>query len=221
MLSSNTQRNDSMPGAGPTAVASLWGAARAAMNIFVIALFALQAIASCRYFVSSGSVHAFGLLVVNTLFVTLFLFRSPPKVESTSAGLWALGIAGTALPLVMRPSDGSILAQTGAILQIVGFVLLAASLLSLRRSFGIVAANRGVRSGGLYRWVRHPVYFSELMLLLGFVLANPTRINILIWLCECVLQYARACAEERLLCSDPVYRAYRGQVRYRLLPGLI
>jgi hypothetical protein len=36
-----------------------------------------------------------------------------------------------------------------------------------------------------------------------------------------VLQYARACAEERLLCSDPAYRNYRSEVRYRLIPGLI
>src|SRR5579864_8224424 len=115
MLSSNTQRHDSMAGAGTSAAAALRRVALAAMNIFVIALFALQAIASCRYFVSSGSVHAFGLLVVNTLFVTLFLFRSPPKLESTSPGLWALGIAGTALPLLMRPSDGAMLAQTGDI----------------------------------------------------------------------------------------------------------
>ena len=210
-----------MPVAVTSAGAALWRVSRAAINILVIMLFALQAIAGWRHFESSGSVHAFGLLVVNTLFVTLFLFRSPAKVESVSPGLWALGIAGTALPLLMRPSDGSSLAQTGDILQIVGFVLLATALLSLRRSFGIVAANRGVRSGGLYRLVRHPVYFSELTLLLGFVLANPTRTNILIWVCECVLQYARACAEERLLCSDPVYRDYRSEVRYRLIPGLI
>jgi protein-S-isoprenylcysteine O-methyltransferase Ste14 len=221
MMPSNTQRNDSTPAAATSAAAAPWGVSRAAMNIFVILLFALQAIASWRHFVSSGTSNAFGLLVVNTLFVTLFLFRSPAKVESESPGLWILGIAGTVLPLLMRPGDGSILAQTGDILQIAGFALLATSLLSLRRSFGIVAANRGVRSGGLYRFVRHPVYFSELTLVLGFVLANPTRTNILIWLSECVLQYARACVEERLLCSDPAYRTYRTQVRYRLIPGLI
>ena len=215
------RKHPSTPAAVSSAATALWRGSRAAINILVIVLFALQAIASWRYFESSGTVHALGLLVVNTLFVTLFLCRSPAKVESVSPGLWALGIAGTALPLLMRPSDGSSVAQAGDILQIVGFVLLAIALLSLRRSFGIVAANRGVRSGGLYRLVRHPVYFSELTLLLGFVLANPTHTNILIWVCECVLQYARACAEERLLCSDPAYRDYRSEVRYRLIPGFI
>jgi protein-S-isoprenylcysteine O-methyltransferase Ste14 len=219
MLPSHTQRNDPLPGS--QAAAALWRVSRAGTNILLILLFALQAIAGWRHFVSFGTAHAFGLLVVNTLFVTLFVLRRPAKVESVSPGLWLLGIAGTALPLLMRPSDGSMLTQAGDILQLVGFVLLAAALLSLRRSFGIVAANRGVRSGGLYRFVRHPVYFSELTLLLGFVLASPTRINILIWLCECVLQYARACAEEQLLCSDPAYRTYRTQVHYRLVPGLI
>jgi protein-S-isoprenylcysteine O-methyltransferase Ste14 len=191
------------------------------MNAFIVVLFALQAIASWSHFMSSGTPRTLGLLVVNTLFVTLFLLRSPAKAESESLGLWALGIAGTVLPLLMRPNDGALLGRTGDILQIAGFALLAVALLSLRRSFGIVAANRGVRSGGLYRFVRHPIYFSELTLILGFALANPTLTNLLIWLCECALQYARARAEEQLLCADPAYQTYLTRVRYRLVPGLI
>ncbi len=69
--------------------------------------------------------------------------------------------------------------------------------------------------------MRHPIYFSELTLILGFALANPTLSNLLILLCECVLQYARARAEEQLLCADPVYQSYLTRVRYRLVPGLI
>lgn len=195
--------------------------ARAGMNIFVIALFALQAAASWAHFLRSGTMHSLGLLVVNTLFVTLFVFRRPAKVESESLKLWALGMAGTILPLLMRPSDAAILPRTGDILQVVGLALLALALLSLRRSFGIVAANRGVRLDGLYRFVRHPVYFAELTLILGVALANSTPLNFLIWLCECALQYARARAEEQLLCADPAYRSYLTRVRYKLVPGLI
>lgn len=210
----------------------LWKVSQAAMNLLVLALFLLLALSSYQHFVRTGTIHSFGLLIVNTLFVTLFLARRPAKSESDSPAIWLLGIAGTAVPLLMRANDPSAspepaslhlatLTTLGQLLQVIGLGLVASSLLSLRRSFSVVAANRGIRCGGLYRIVRHPVYFSELLLLSGVALANPSLANIALWICECALQYGRACAEEQFLCADPNYRAYRRRVRYRLIPGLI
>jgi protein-S-isoprenylcysteine O-methyltransferase Ste14 len=99
--------------------------------------------------------------------------------------------------------------------------MVAAGLLSLRRSFAVVPGNRGVRDGGLYRIVRHPIYISELMAVLGAVLVYPTIRNVLLWITLCGVQFARARAEEEFLSSDPVYRAYRARVRYRLIPGVL
>lgn len=135
--------------------------------------------------------------------------------------LWLLAVAGTACPLLLRPSDAAGFMVVGSVIQIMGIVLIACGLSSLRRSFAVVPGNRGIRDGGLYRIVRHPLYFSELVALLGAVLVNPSAANWTIWLCECGLQYARARAEENFLSSDPAYRAYRERVRYRLIPGLI
>jgi protein-S-isoprenylcysteine O-methyltransferase Ste14 len=94
-------------------------------------------------------------------------------------------------------------------------------MLSLRRSFGIVPAHRGIRTGGLYNVVRHPLYASELVWFLGFTIDNPSGWNIGLWLCDCVLQFSRACAEERFLSVDPTYSQYRTRVRYRLIPLVI
>lgn len=58
----------------------------------------------------------------------------------------------------------------------------------------------------------------ELILVLGVVLTNPSALNAAIWVCECVLQLARARAEERFLSADPLYAAYCAQVRRRLIP---
>jgi protein-S-isoprenylcysteine O-methyltransferase Ste14 len=96
-----------------------------------------------------------------------------------------------------------------------------AALFSLKRSFGVVPANRGIQDGGLYRFVRHPLYAAELLALLGVLIANASILNALIWTAECALQCLRARAEEQLLGTDATYRAYRGRVRYRLIPGLI
>jgi protein-S-isoprenylcysteine O-methyltransferase Ste14 len=194
---------------------------QAALNILVLLLFALGAYASYRHFLTSRSIQSFGILTVNGMLLVLFLARRPAAAESPSLPLWLLGFAGTALPLLLRPSDGPGFVRAGTVIQIAGMVMVVAGLLSLRRSFAVVPGNRGVREGGLYRIVRHPIYISELVAVLGAVLVNPTLANWAVWVCECGLQFARARAEEEFLSSDPVYRAYRERVRYRLLPGVL
>lgn len=193
-----------------------------AMNLMIVLLFTLLAIASFHQYLASRSLKAFGVLAVNTLFLALFLTRRPAKAETTSLPLWLLGFAGTALPWLLRPTaatgHGAGLSST---IQISGLVMLTIALLSLRRSFAVVPGNRGIQRGGSYRLIRHPVYLSELTVLLGVVLANPTWLNAAIWVCECALQLARAHAEERFLSADPLYRAYCKRVRYRLIPGIV
>ena len=194
---------------------------QAALNILLITLFLLLAVVSYRHFAASRSVCSFSILAVNALFLGLFLSRRPAESETPRLSLWLLSITGTALPLLLRPTDGAGFVGLGVVVQIAGVFMIAAGLLSLRRSFAVVPGNRGIRDGGLYRLVRHPIYISELIALLGAVLVSPTLTNWSIWLCECGLQFARARAEEDFLAADPVYRAYRERVPYRLLPGLL
>ena len=194
---------------------------QAALNILLITLFLLLAVVSYRHFTASRSVCSFSILAVNALFLGLFLSRRPAESETPRLSLWLLSITGTALPLLLRPTDSAGFVGVGVVVQITGVVMVAAGLLSLRRSFAVVPGNRGIRDGGLYRVVRHPIYISELIALLGAVLVSPSLTNWSIWLCECGLQFARARAEEDFLAADPVYRAYRERVPYRLLPGLL
>lgn len=188
------------------------------MNLLIVLLFALLAISSFHRYVESRSLQAFGILAVNALFLGLFLARRPARDETRSLPLWALSFAGTAVPLLLRPSAEGRGPHIGSILELAGIIMLVAALLSLRRSFAVVPGNRGIQRGGMYRLVRHPVYLAELTLLLGLVLANPTVSNAVIWACECALELARAKAEERFLAADPAYQDYRTRVRYRLIP---
>jgi protein-S-isoprenylcysteine O-methyltransferase Ste14 len=191
------------------------------MNLLIVALFTLLAVASFHRYVDSGSLTAFGVLAVNTLFLALFLSRRPAKAETASIPVWLLGFAGSVLPLLLRPAAAGRGAALGSLLQLLGLFMLAVALLSLRRSFAIVPGNRGIQQGGLYRLVRHPVYLSELTVFLGVILCNPIGLNAAIWVCECAVQVARARAEERFLSADPLYRAYCKRVRHRLIPGII
>ncbi len=85
--------------------ARIW---QAALDIAVLLLFTLFAIASWERFLTSRSIQAFGILAVNTLFLGLFLTRRRDAAESPSLPLWLLGIAGTAFPLLLRLATGPV-----------------------------------------------------------------------------------------------------------------
>ena len=190
-------------------------------NVVVVVFLGLMAQACYHKYQISGSINWFGLLIVNSLMVGMYVAKRDASFITGSPFLWVLAFAGTCLPLILRPTAPSAPFSIGNIIQTFGVVGIAASMLSLRRSFGIVPAHRGIRTGGLYNFVRHPLYASELLWMLGFVIANPSGWNIALWFGDCLLQFARASAEERFLSPDPVYVQYRARVKYRLLPLVI
>jgi protein-S-isoprenylcysteine O-methyltransferase Ste14 len=191
---------------------------RAGSMVVVGGLFALLFLTCARGFMRTGELDLLGLAVVNGLFVTLYVTRKDATAISTAPLAWAVSFGGTLLPLLMRPSAMEGFAVLGQGVQLAGIVIIAAAVLSLWRSFGIVPANRGVRENGLYRFVRHPLYAGEITFITGFVLANPSLANLAIWAADCVLQLWRARLEEKFLSADPVYRAYCQRTRYRLVP---
>jgi protein-S-isoprenylcysteine O-methyltransferase Ste14 len=190
-------------------------------NVVIVVALGLLTYACYLKYHASGSVNWLGLLIVNSIFVAMYIARRDATAISQSPALWLLAFAGTCLPLALRPAAPSSWASGGTILQVAGLLAIAASMLSLRRSFGIVPAHRGIRTQGLYNVVRHPLYASELVWMLGFAIVNPSVWNIGLWLCDCLLQFTRACAEERFLSVDPAYAQYQARVKYRLVPLVI
>ena len=81
-------------------------------------------------------------------------------------------------------------------------------------------ANRGVVSSGLYRLVRHPIYLGYLITHVGFLAANPTFWNFLVFVGADVALMVRAVCEERMLARDPAYRDYQETVHWRVVPGV-
>ncbi len=95
------------------------------------------------------------------------------------------------------------------------------AMLSLNRSIGFVAANRGIKTGGMYRFVRHPLYCAYIIAFFGFLMNHPSAHNICVYSIMVLLLFMRAIAEERLLTKNDEYRAYSKKVRWRLIPYVL
>ena len=101
---------------------------------------------------------------------------------------------------------------------LIGLYVQISGKLILGRSFGLIAANRGIKMAGPYRFVRHPIYAGYTIIHVGFLLAFPSLWNVVLYSTELAIQIARLLREELLLNQDQNYRAYAARVRYRLIP---
>lgn len=163
------------------------------------------------------------ILLLSEGSVVLFVLIRRLAVEVTLRPMdWLVALLGTTVPLMVRPTGGEALApvMVSVLLMAAGMAIQIAAKLTLRRSFGVVAANRGVKVDGPYRFVRHPMYAGYIVTQIGFFLANPSWWNAMIYAAALSLQICRILAEERVLAGDPAYRAFATAVPYRLAPRI-
>lgn len=181
------------------------------------AYFAYRALGS--YF-QTPSIISLLLLVSEAMPFLFILFRLPSKSLSNSPRDWVLGIAGSIAPLMIAPAALNPLIAEGACfaLIVLGMFLQISAKVILGLGFGIIAANRGVKSLGPYRFVRHPMYAGYTLTHIGLLLAMPSLTNAALYSLALGLQISRIYREERILRLDPIYREFASRVRYRLVP---
>ena len=164
------------------------------------------------------------ILVGETAVVIFVVLRRPTEAISLRLGDWLLAITATFTPLLIQPADTPAalhaLIPLGVGLAVAGNAVQLAAKLFLRRSFGIAPANRGIKTGGMYKLVRHPMYAGYLLIHIGILLLMPTVFNFLIYAISWSAQIPRLLAEERLLREDPAYRDFMTKTRWRLIPGI-
>lgn len=192
-------------------------------NLALGTLYTLFAMAALVTWQQTGQAQMLLLAVQEALIVGLAISRRRSLDASRSWWDALIALAGTATPLLQRAGGLALpaLVEVGLALQISGVALSLLATLSLGRSFGIVAANRGVKTGGLYRFMRHPLYGSYFVSYIGFLLGNLSPLNLAALSATFYFQYLRARAEEQILLKDPAYRQYVERVRYRFIPFLI
>jgi protein-S-isoprenylcysteine O-methyltransferase Ste14 len=197
------------------------GVSAAVLNLALAALYALFVLRHAEALLATGELTRLATIVFETLVVAMFLVRR----EASSSNISALAVAATALgtfsTLFMGPIErSSVPSFLTVAIQLLGLGMAIVSLGSLGRSFGLVPANRGVKTGGMYRFVRHPLYASYLLTFLGYVLAYPAAWNVALLTASLAGQVLRMRLEERLLLRDPQYADYAARTRFRIVPGL-
>lgn len=160
------------------------------------------------------------VLLSEGVIVFFLLIRRASNDISLRPQDWIAAIVGTTAPLlVSKTADPAFLAP-GVFLLLLGMATQISAKLSLRRSFGLVPANRGVKTCGAYRVARHPMYLGYMISHVGFLLLAPTVWNAAVYAVCWVCLLFRIEFEERLLSEDPGYQAFKKKVRFRLLPGV-
>ncbi|BBX62897.1 membrane protein [Mycobacterium saskatchewanense] len=82
-----------------------------------------------------------------------------------------------------------------------------------------VEAGQQVASGGLYQFVRHPMYVGNVIMMVGVPLALGSYWGLLFVIPGIAVLVFRILDEEELLIQDLTgYREYAQRVRYRLVP---
>lgn len=193
-----------------------------AARVVVAGLFLALAFRIGADFVQTMRVTGLLLVASEGLVVVLTVARRRAVAVDrswTARTVTAIALAG---PPLLRPGDGEALLPElqAAMLSASGLAVIVAGKLSLGRSFGVVPANRGVVCGGVYRFVRHPIYAGYLVTHGAFLFSHLSVWNAVVLLAGDGMLLVRAAYEERTLIQDPAYVQYRSKVRWRVVPGV-
>jgi hypothetical protein len=187
----------------------------------LVAGYLLFAHAQWTQFQTTGRVTGLSYVLLMLLVATMAIIRRPARAVAISWPSRVAATVGTYGSLLLRPGGVALVPDWLTVtLTGVGITIAILGILSLRQSFGVVAANRGVVVSGMYHVVRHPLYAGYLISHFAFVLASPTAWNVAVWLLTDTAQILRIHYEEELLSRDPQYVRYQSHVRWRLVPGI-
>jgi protein-S-isoprenylcysteine O-methyltransferase Ste14 len=157
--------------------------------------------------------------------------QGPPDLGGRGGGWVALQFALLGLALLLGATDLSgwgeayagALRQVGVLLVSAGVVVAVLAVVGLGSSLTPMPApleNGRLRTDGVYGLVRHPIYSSLLLLVLGWCLLTSPRVLIPFALLAVVLDLKRQVEERWLDAAYPEYGAYRMRVRWALVPYL-
>ncbi len=171
------------------------------------------------------------LWVVETLifmiFIVSYVVRVDPVERSRGIREVALPPLGAILPFGLLFSTPApwIIEHPLIVKALFYFMVLATSftlwgLWTLRGSFSVTVEARRLVMRGPYRWIRHPLYFGEILTAAAVMLWRFSLRNAVLFCLFVVIQILRARWEEQKLGRVfPEYRAYAARTFWFLSPA--
>jgi protein-S-isoprenylcysteine O-methyltransferase Ste14 len=179
---------------------------------------------SLKLYASTLLAHLATLLVFFA-FAALTLVRSRPAARSEGLPPRLAAILGAAIPVSFV-----FLQRAPAVLE---WELASATLIALSgiftsrvvwhlgRSFSTMPEARQLVTSGPYRFVRHPLYVTEEIAVIGVAIQYRSLAALLLVVVQLGFQFARMNYEEKVLANAfPEYKSYSERTA-RLIPGLI
>lgn len=160
------------------------------------------------------------LFLLSEFLPVAFVLIRKPGVIVLDPYVILVAFLGTAMALLCNGGIAIAPSTVGVPLMLMGLLFSLTAKLFLNTSFGFLAANRGIKLSGPYRWVRHPMYAGYFITQAGFLLLNFSTWNLLMLSLAWAFQVMRIIEEEKVLGIDAIYIDYRNRVPYRVIPGL-
>jgi protein-S-isoprenylcysteine O-methyltransferase Ste14 len=193
-----------------------------AERTFILTTFAYYMYRLSQHFAIFEEPRAFLMFCAELIPMAFVVARKPSKNLSERPLDWLFGLAGSVAPLMISLPPFHPIAPPVVwySFMLFGVTLQLSAKVCLGLSFGVIAANRGVKVDGPYRIIRHPMYAGYTLNHVGVLLAMPSLLNCALYAAAFLLQIVRITREECVLMRDPAYRDFAARVRFRLLPGV-
>ena len=164
---------------------------------------------------------SFCLAIFYTLLTVLIMTRPPAKASADGLPPRIAAFVGSYLPWTISffaKTDQALpnLLSTACVL--IGMIMMLVTIRHLGRAFSLVPQARSVVQTGPYRWIKHPLYLSEEIAIVGVVLQHLTAVTVIVLVLHIGVQACRILYEEDLLRRNcPEYSSYEAS-RWRLIP---
>lgn len=203
-----------------TSQSSLRGIGIALTNFSLAVFYLAFAYSNAKSFLVEPRLSVLLIVLMETLAAVFLIIRRDPDETWHSWQTWTSTTFGTLAPMLFRPTDATADLLIGDILQVGGFTMQIIALLYLSRSFGLLPAYRGIKSNGLYSWVRHPLYTAYVIAFTGYLINNPSLANAAVLVFGIGFLVMRIHCEEALLLKYEDYSRYANRTRWRLIPAV-
>ena len=191
-------------------------------NVIWCAITLMLALDAILFAIENREIESLVYFLIHMEIALLFLVRNQPRAISDNSTGYLVAVLSTFYLFLFDPDPSlqTALQPVGLAVTLAGSALCLLSILSIGRCFGILPMDRGLQTNHMYRFVRHPIYASYIVMDLGLLLSYSSLWNLLVLGIGIALFLWRIGFEEHLLAGNADYRMYRKTTPFRLIPGV-